>query len=112
MEFLQVIVSEEPAVTMAEGWSARRDILGQPVYNELKQKIGTIDDVIITLDDRVSFAIIGVGGFLGLAKHDVAISMQQLDWIDDMFVLPGATKEELQTLPKFEYASEDERKPH
>jgi len=31
------------------------------------------NDIIITPEKAVSYAIIGTGGFLGLAKHDVAI---------------------------------------
>jgi sporulation protein YlmC with PRC-barrel domain len=85
------------------GWSARKDLLGRPVINEKTEQIGRIDDLIITPDNAVSYAIIGVGGFLGVRKHDVAIPMLQLKLQPDMLVLPGATKEALKALPPFEY---------
>jgi hypothetical protein len=47
----------------------------------------------------LSFVIVGAGGFVGVGKHDVAIPVQQ----DGKFVLSGATKEAIKTLPKFEY---------
>src|SRR5262249_29468615 len=49
---------------LAEGWSTTRQILGQSVYNEQGEKVGTIDDVIISPDKTASYAILGVGGFL------------------------------------------------
>ena len=60
-----------------KGWSARRQVLGQHVYNDKNEKIGTVDDLIITPDKSVSYAIIGAGGFLGMGKHDVAIPVSQ-----------------------------------
>jgi hypothetical protein len=66
--------------------------------------VGTIDDVIITPDQAVSYAIVGAGGFVGLAKHDVAIPIIQIKQDDGKFVLEGATKDVIKAMPKFEYA--------
>jgi hypothetical protein len=57
---LGVTVEEMRAV--AVGWSAKKQILRQPVYNEQQQKVGIIDDLIIAPDSAVSFVIIGAGG--------------------------------------------------
>ena len=97
-----VAVEEMKAVAL--GWSVRKQILGQAVYNEQKQRVGKIDDLIIAPDTAVSFVIVGAGGFVGLGKHDVAIPVTQLKQQDGKFVLPGATKEAIKALPKFEYA--------
>jgi len=51
----------------------------------------------------LSFVIVGAGGFVGVGKHDVAIPVNQLKQQDGKFVLSGATKEAIKTLPKFEY---------
>ena len=99
---LGVAVEEMKAVAL--GWSVKRQILGQAVYNEQKQRVGKIDDLIIAPDTAVSFVIVGAGGFVGLGKHDVAIPVTQLKQQDGKFVLPGATKEAIKALPKFEYA--------
>ncbi len=58
-------VSQEEMKVVATGWSAKKNILGKAVYNDKNEKIGTVDDLIISPDKSVSFAIIGVGGFLG-----------------------------------------------
>jgi hypothetical protein len=96
--------SVEEVKAVAVGWSAKKQILGKPVYNGTNQKIGVIDDVIVTPDRSVSYAIIGAGGFLGLRKHDVAIPVAQFKDDHGKFILPGATKDALKALPPFEYA--------
>jgi sporulation protein YlmC with PRC-barrel domain len=103
-------VTKEEIKAVMEGWSAKKAILGKAVYNDKNEKIGTIDDLIITPDRSVSYAIIGAGGFLGIGKHDVAIPMSQLKLEKDRFILPGATKEALKALPKFEYAKVEKKK--
>ena len=86
------------------GWSAKRQVLGKAVFNDKNERIGTVDDIVIAPDKAVSYAIIGTGGFLGVAKHDVAIPVAQIKLIDGKFVLAGATKEALKAIPPFEYA--------
>ncbi len=97
-------VTVEELKEVALGWSAKKQILGQGVYNEKNEKIGVIDDLVIAPDRAVSYAIVGAGGFVGLAKHDVAIPIGQVKQQDGKFVIPGATKEAIKALPKFEYA--------
>jgi hypothetical protein len=89
---------------VVNGWSAKKHVLGKPVYNDKNEKIGSIDDVIITLDKKLSYAVVGTGRFVGLGKHDVVVPIKQLQEQDGKFVLPGATKETLKALPAFEYA--------
>jgi hypothetical protein len=100
---LGVTTEELRAVTL--GWSAKKQILRKIVYNENNEKVGIIDDLIIAPDRAVSFAIIGAGGFVGLGRHDVAIPVTQLKQTEDgKFVLPGATKQAVKAMPRFEYA--------
>ena len=42
----------------ASGWSAKRQIIGKPVYNEDGAEVGTIDDLVVARDTAVSFVII------------------------------------------------------
>ena len=80
-------------------------LIGAPVYNEQEERIGSIDDLIISPDRSVSFAVVSVGGFLGIGGRLVAIPVEQLQEKEDRLVLPGATKEALAKLPEFQYAS-------
>jgi sporulation protein YlmC with PRC-barrel domain len=97
-----VSVAEMRDVT--SGWSAKRQILGQAIFNDKDERVGSIDDIIIAPDKAVSYAIINAGGFTGLTKHDVAIPVSQLKLADNKLVLAGATKEALRATPPFEYA--------
>ena len=37
---------------VAMGWSAKRQVLGQPVFNDLNERIGDVDDIIIAPTSR------------------------------------------------------------
>jgi hypothetical protein len=80
-----------------EGWSAKRQIIGQDV-----------EDVIISTNKTVSYGIVGAGGFLGFDRRDVAIPVNQFKLTDGKLILPGATKEALREMPPFEYAPRSE----
>ena len=88
---------------VAVGWSAKRQILGQAVYNDNNERVGSVDDVIVTRDKSVSYAIINAGGFTGLTRHDVAVPVSDFKLVDDKLVLAGATRDALKASPPFEY---------
>ena len=94
----------EETENIAIGWSAKKQVLGESVYNDDNKKVGTIDDLIITPDKAISYAIVGAGGFIGVGKHNVAIPITQLQYQNGKFILPGATKDTIKALPEFEYA--------
>ncbi|OON64643.1 hypothetical protein B0920_06170 [Massilia sp. KIM] len=103
---LGVTVIELEAVVV--GWSVERDLLGKTVVNDKNDKIGKIDDLIISPSKdgstpAASFAIIGVGGFLGIGKRDVAIPIEQIKLNQKQLTLPGATKDALKAMPPFVY---------
>ena len=90
--------------TLTRGWSAKKQILDKSVLNEQNEKVGEVVDIIIAPDKSISYAILSVGGFLGLGEHYVAIPFNQFKAGDDKYVLRGATKDALKALPAFEYA--------
>ena len=85
---------------MTKGWSVKRSIVGQPVYNEKDERVGSVDDIIVTRDKAVSYAIVNAGGFLSLTKHNVALPVSQFKLVDNKFVLPGVTKDALKAMPE------------
>ena len=89
-------------VELVKGVSAQRDVLGQNVYDTEGQVVGKIDDLILTRK-TVSYAIVGVGGFLGLGRHDVAIPVGEFIRAEERIVLPNATRETIRAMPRFEY---------
>lgn len=99
-----VSVSTTELREVAMGWSAKKQILGENVYNNIGEKVGEINDLIVTPNKALSYAIVGVGGFLGVGEHEIAVPVGQLKQQEGKIVLPGATKEALKAAPKFEYA--------
>ena len=97
-------MSVEELKTIARGWSATKQILGKPVYNDKNEKVGDVDDLIIAPDSSVSYAIIGVGGFLGLGERQVAVPVNRFKNTEGRIVLPDATKDALQAMLSFQYA--------
>jgi len=89
---------------VAAGWSAKRSILGQSVFNDKNERVGSIDDIVVAPDNSVSYAIVNAGGFIGLSRHDVAVPVSQFKLVDQKLVLAGATKDALKASPPFEYA--------
>jgi sporulation protein YlmC with PRC-barrel domain len=98
------LISTEQLREVATGWSAKKQILGKDVYNDAGEKIGDINDLIVAPNRAVSYAIVGVGGFLGMGEHNVAVPVSKLKQQMGKIVLSGATKDALKAAPKFEYA--------
>ncbi|MEJ0003896.1 MAG: PRC-barrel domain-containing protein [Pararobbsia sp.] len=97
-------ITVEQETVVVNGWSVKKAILGKSVYNENNEKVGTIDDIIIAPEGSVSYAIIGAGHFLHVARHDVAIPVEQINVNDSgQYVLPGATRDALKAMPVFQY---------
>jgi PRC-barrel domain len=74
------------------------------VVNEANETVGTIDDLIVTPSEKVPFAVLSVGGFLGMGTKYVVVPFSSLQVHDKKMVLPGATKDSLKALPEFKYA--------
>jgi hypothetical protein len=90
-------------IKVADGYRASK-LRGTTVTNPKNEKIGDLDDLIIG-QDRVLFAIIQAGGFLGIGSHLIAVPYTSLQINEDgsRIVLPGATKEQVKGLPEFKY---------
>ncbi|WP_300160825.1 PRC-barrel domain-containing protein [Solidesulfovibrio sp.] len=97
-------ITSEESKLLAKGWSIKKDILGKDVYNDANAKVGVVEDIVVTPDKAMSYAIVSTGGFLGMAKHDVVIPVNQFKIKDARVSLPGATKESVKAMPEFKYA--------
>lgn len=93
----------DPA-TIATGWRASK-IIGSTVENENGDTVGSVDDLILTADQQVPYAVLSVGGFLGIGSKLVAIPYMELDTSQKgKTILKGATKESLTSAAEFKYA--------
>ena len=91
-------------IVATTGYRASK-LLGSEIYNHQGEKIGKIDDFIVGSDEKVSVAVVAVGGFWGMGKRMVAVSAELFESNDQgQVVLPGATRDKLKALPAFQYA--------
>jgi PRC-barrel domain len=109
----------------AEGlWRASK-LHGIDVYNQQNEKIGDIDDVLMDKDGKTKLAVLGVGGFLGMGEHNVAVNFSELKFSDQAaksstsgsntdtnksirknypdHAVFNATKDQLKAMPQFKY---------
>jgi len=80
------------------------DVEGATVYGRDDEKIGTVRALKVGADDRITDAVIDVGGFLGLGAHSVLLPFSQLTVLratagSDLRVHLDTTKERLEALP-------------
>ena len=90
--------------TLATGYRTSK-VVGATVVNEANETVGTIDDLIVTSGGQAPYAVLSVGGFLGLGTKYVVLPFISLKIIDKKIVLPGGTKDAVKALPEFKYAS-------
>ena len=90
--------------SLATGYRTSK-VVGSTVVNEANETVGTIDDLIVTPTEKVPFAVLSVGGFLGMGSKYIVVPFSSLQMHDKKIMLPGATKESLKALPEFKYAT-------
>jgi hypothetical protein len=56
---------------------------GVNVYNNNGDKVGDISDIILDQTGKVAGVVLGVGGFLGMGEHYVAVNYDQLKWSNE-----------------------------
>jgi sporulation protein YlmC with PRC-barrel domain len=81
-----------------------KDLLGAEVVNERGETIGQVDDLLIHGEtDEVAYAVLYVGGFLGIGAHRVVVNIHDLA-IDGAVILRGGSKEALKGLLAYDPA--------
>jgi Transmembrane secretion effector/PRC-barrel domain len=89
-----------------EGRFVETFLVGSSVLNDANETIGKIDDLLVTRDGKEPYAVLSIGGFLGMGTHLVVVRYDSLKFADNKIVLPGGTKDGLKMLPTFQYAKE------
>lgn len=79
-------------------------IIGGTVVNEANETVGKVDELLIGADGRTPYAVLSVGGFLGLGDRLVVVPYDSLKMAAGKIMLPGATKDALKALPEYKYA--------
>jgi len=90
--------------TLAAGNRASK-VIGSNVVNDANETIGKIDDLLVSSDGKRPYAVLSIGGFLGMGTHLVVVPYDTLKFTDNKVTLPVGTKEGLKMLPEFKNAT-------
>jgi hypothetical protein len=99
VDFVKVDVQK-----LAAGYRASK-VIGSSVVNDANETIGKIDDLLVSPDGKQPYAVLSVGGFLGMGTRLVVVPYDTLKFTNNKVTLPGGTKEGLKMLPEFKYAT-------
>ncbi|HVT28957.1 MAG TPA: PRC-barrel domain-containing protein [Lacipirellulaceae bacterium] len=84
-------------------------LVGSKVKNNAGDTIGDINDIILSNDGSAAAAVIGVGGFLGMGEHQVAVQFKSLKISRDSngndVVMLDTTKDALKNAPQWTWQS-------
>lgn len=80
----------------------------QDVYDRSNNKIGKIDDVLVSDNGQINALIVGVGGFLGAGEKDVAVpfsAVRRTTKDQKTYLTMDATKDQLKSAHGLKYDS-------
>ena len=83
-------------------------VIGSTVYNDQKQKIGTVEELLMTDNHDIASAVLSVGGFLGMGERYVAVNPSDVkvsyNTSDSKWhASTNATTAQLKAAPAFQY---------
>ena len=69
-------------------WRASK-VVGLYVYNDNNQNIGSINDLLTDRSGNIKAVVIGVGGFLGVGTHLVAVPFDKIKFVNEPVAYTG-----------------------
>lgn len=104
---------DKAAATAGRDWEQGRPIdaarfsaaemLGRDVVNLRGKEVGEVEDIVIGKQDKVKYAVVSVGGFLGVGDKDVAIPFDDLRiGPDNVILMSQQTEQQLKTMPAYD----------
>jgi sporulation protein YlmC with PRC-barrel domain len=70
-------------------WRASK-LVGLSVYNDSNESLGSINDLLTDKSGDIKAVVIGVGGFLGVGEHLVAVPLDKVKFVTEPIVYTGA----------------------
>ena len=64
-------------------------LVGLRVYNDSNESLGSINDLLMDKSGNIKAAVLGVGGFLGVGEHLVAVPLDKIKFVNDPVAYTG-----------------------
>src|SRR6478736_2840829 len=78
------------ASSLKGSWRTSK-LLGLNVYNDSNESLGSINDLLADKSGDIKAVVIGVGGFLGVGEHLVAVPIDKVKFVDEPIAYTGAS---------------------
>ena len=89
--------------TVGEGTIKATKVIGQSVEDPSGEKVGTLDELVIDQEGRITHAVLSVGGFLGMGRDRIAVSWDNLKFQPEReTIVVNQGKEELTKAPRYQ----------
>jgi sporulation protein YlmC with PRC-barrel domain len=69
-------------------WRASK-VVGLSVYNDNNESLGSINDLLLDKSGNIKAVVLGVGGFLGVGEHLVAVPFDKIKFVDQPVAYTG-----------------------
>jgi sporulation protein YlmC with PRC-barrel domain len=69
-------------------WRASK-VVGLNVYNDNNESVGSINDMLMDKGGSIKAVVIGVGGFLGVGEHLVAVPFDKVKFVNEPVAYTG-----------------------
>ena len=77
-----------PESSLKGDWRASK-VVGLRVYNDENESLGSISDLLMDKGGSIKAAVIGVGGFLGVGQHFVAVPLDKIKFVNEPVAYKG-----------------------
>jgi sporulation protein YlmC with PRC-barrel domain len=81
--------SSSTSSTFQGNWRASK-VVGLSVYNDKNESVGSINDLLTDKNGKITAVVIGVGGFLGVGEHLVAVPFEKVKFSTEPVAYTGA----------------------
>jgi sporulation protein YlmC with PRC-barrel domain len=75
--------ADSSAMMHKEGQWRSSKLIGVDVYNDANEKVGDVEELILDKSGKIENVVLGVGGFLGMGEHYVAVAFDKLKWVNE-----------------------------
>ena len=82
--------SDSATSSFTGNWRASK-VVGLSVYNDKNESVGSINDLLTDKSGKIVAVVIGVGGFLGVGEHLVAVPFEKVKFSTEPIAYTGAS---------------------
>ena len=76
-------------VSFKGNWRTSK-LVGLSVYNDSNESLGSINDLLTDKNGDIKAVVLGVGGFLGVGEHLVAVPFDKVKFVNEPIAYTGA----------------------